>query len=54
MRTMWEVLKIIVEPSGAVPYGALVDGQLNLAGRRVGIVISGGNLDLDTLPWMKT
>jgi threonine dehydratase len=53
MRMMWEVLKIIVEPSGAVPYGALVDGQLNLAGRRVGIIISGGNLDLDTLPWMK-
>lgn len=53
MRTMWEVLKIIVEPSGAVPYAALVDGQLNLAGRRVGIVISGGNLDLDALPWMK-
>lgn len=54
MRTLWEVLKVIVEPSGAVPYGALVDGQLNLAGRRVGIVISGGNLDLDTLPWMKS
>jgi threonine dehydratase len=52
MRAIWEVLKIIVEPSGAVGYGALVDGQLNLSGRRVGIVITGGNLDLDTLPWL--
>ena len=54
MRTLWEVLKIIVEPSGAVAYAALVDGQMNLAGRRVGIVLTGGNLDLDTLPWIKS
>jgi threonine dehydratase len=52
MRTIWEVLKIIVEPSGAVAYGALVDGQLDMPGRRVGIILTGGNLDLDTLPWM--
>lgn len=52
MRTIWEVLKIIVEPSGAVGYGPLVDGQLDLTGRRVGIILTGGNLDLDTLPWM--
>lgn len=51
MRAIWEVLKIIVEPSGAVGYGALVDGQLDLAGRRVGIILTGGNLDLDVLPW---
>jgi threonine dehydratase len=53
MRTLWEVLKIIVEPSGAVAYAALVDGQMNLSGRRVGIILTGGNLDLDTLPWIK-
>lgn len=53
MRTLWEVLKIIVEPSGAVAYGALVDGQFDLRGRRVGIILTGGNLDLDTLPWIK-
>lgn len=52
MRSIWEVLKIIVEPSGAVAYGALVDGQLDVPGRRVGIILTGGNLDLDTLPWM--
>jgi threonine dehydratase len=53
MRTIWEVLKIIVEPSGGVAYGALVDGQFDLSGRRVGIILTGGNLDLDALPWMK-
>lgn len=52
MRTIWEVLKIIVEPSGAVGYGPLVDGQLDMPGRRIGIILTGGNLDLDTLPWM--
>jgi threonine dehydratase len=52
MRAIWEVLKIIVEPSGAVAYGALVDGQLDVPGRRVGIILTGGNLDLDSLPWM--
>src|SRR5690606_12602535 len=39
MRMIWEVLKIIVEPSGAVGYAPLVDGQLDLAGRRVGIIL---------------
>jgi len=53
MRTIWEVLKIIVEPSGAVSYAALVDGQLDMPGRRIGIILTGGNLDLDTLPWIR-
>lgn len=52
MRTIWQVLKIIVEPSGAVGYAPLVDGQIDLAGRRVGIILTGGNLDLDALPWI--
>lgn len=52
MRTIWEVMKIIVEPSGAVPYAALLENKLNSAGKRVGIILSGGNLDLDTLPWI--
>jgi threonine dehydratase len=51
MRTIWEVMKIIVEPSAAVPYAALLEGKLNIAGQRVGVILSGGNLDLDTLPW---
>ena len=51
MRTMWEVLKIIVEPSAAVPYAAILEHRIDVAGRRVGIIVSGGNLDLDELPW---
>jgi threonine dehydratase len=51
MRTLWEVLKVVVEPSGAVPYAALLDPGFPLRGKRIGIVLSGGNLDLDRLPW---
>ena len=54
MRTIWEVMKIIIEPSAAVPYAALLENKLDIAGQRVGIILSGGNLDLDTLPWMKS
>lgn len=51
MRELWEVLKVLVEPSAAVPYAALRSGVAELKGRRVGIILSGGNLDLDQLPW---
>ena len=51
MRQLWEVLKVIVEPSGAVPYAALLDGADALRGKHIGIILSGGNLDLDHLPW---
>jgi threonine dehydratase len=51
MRQMWEVLKIVVEPSGAVAYAALLDASPALRGRRIGIIVSGGNVDLDRLPW---
>jgi threonine dehydratase len=53
MRTIWEVLKIIVEPSAAVPYAALLEDKLGVAEQRVGIILSGGNLDLDQLPWSR-
>jgi threonine dehydratase len=53
MRQLWEVMKIIVEPSGAVPYAAIAAGVLNLSGQRVGLILTGGNLDLDSLPWMR-
>jgi len=50
MRLVWEVLKIVVEPSCAVPLAALLSGRMDTAGARVGVVLSGGNVDLDTLP----
>jgi threonine dehydratase len=51
MRQLWEVLKIVVEPSGAVAYAALLDPRNVRAGARIGLIVSGGNLDLDRLPW---
>jgi len=54
MRTIWEVLKLIVEPSGAVSYAAVVEGRFDIRGKRVGLILSGGNLDLDQLPWQKS
>jgi len=51
MRAVWEVLKIVVEPSGAVPYAAIVENRIDVRGKRVGIILTGGNLDLDRLPW---
>lgn len=54
MRTLWEVMKIIIEPSAAVPYAALLEHKLDVAGKRVGIILTGGNLDLDDLPWERS
>jgi threonine dehydratase len=51
MRAVWEVLKIVVEPSGAVSYAAIVANRIDARGKRVGIILTGGNLDLDALPW---
>jgi len=51
MRLIWERMKIVVEPSAAVSLGALLSGKLNVAGQRIGIILSGGNADLDRLPW---
>ncbi|MBV8783574.1 MAG: pyridoxal-phosphate dependent enzyme [Gammaproteobacteria bacterium] len=53
MRELWEVLKVLVEPSAAVPYAAVRNGLPALKGRRVGIILSGGNLDLEQLPWQR-
>jgi threonine dehydratase len=52
MRALWETMKIVVEASGAVPYAAVLEERLELRGKRVGLVLTGGNVDLDALPWM--
>lgn len=52
MRLVWERMKIIVEPSSAVPLAALISDQIDVTGKRVGIILSGGNVELDKLPWM--
>ena len=51
MRMIWETMKITVEPSSAVPYAAIQEGKLDVAGQRVGIILTGGNVDLEALPW---
>lgn len=51
MRLTWERMKIIIEPSCAVPLAALLEKKLDVAGKKVGIILSGGNVDLDRLPW---
>jgi threonine dehydratase len=53
MRTVWERMKLIVEPSSAVAVAALLAGAGSpaAAGERVGVILSGGNVDLDRLPW---
>lgn len=52
MRALWESLKVVVEPSAAVPYAAILEGKVDVRGQRVGIVLTGGNVDLDRLAWV--
>lgn len=47
MRLLWERMKLIVEPSGAVPFAALLKEKEKFANKRVGIILSGGNVDLN-------
>lgn len=51
MRMIWERMKIIIEPSSAVPLGAILEHPSLFAGKKTGIILSGGNLDLDHLPF---
>lgn len=46
MKFLWERMKLVVEPSGAVPLAGLRFGDLNVKNKRVGLIISGGNIDL--------
>lgn len=51
MRLIWERLKQVVEPSSATVLAAILRHPAHFAGKRVGVVLSGGNVDLDALPW---
>ncbi len=53
MRLVWERMKIIIEPSCAVPLAAVLQNRQVFAGKRVGIILSGGNVDLEDLPFGK-
>ena len=51
MRFIWERAKIIIEPSSAVAVGVLWERKLDLTRLKVGVILSGGNVDLEKLPW---
>ena len=52
MRLIWERMKILIEPSSAVPVAALMEKKIDVKGRKTIVIISGGNVDLDALPWI--
>lgn len=53
MKLIWQRMKIVVEPSSAVPLASILKNKEAFAGKRVGVIITGGNVDLDALPWME-
>ena len=52
MYLTWQRMKIVIEPSCAVPLATIIKNKHLFAGKRVGVIITGGNVDLDKLPWM--
>jgi threonine dehydratase len=53
MKLTWQRMKIVMEPSCAVPLATILKNPEVFRGRRVGVIVTGGNVDLDKLPWMK-
>ncbi|PZQ88668.1 MAG: serine dehydratase [Leifsonia xyli] len=51
MKLIWKRMKIVMEPSSAVPLATILKNRDVFAGKRVGVIITGGNVDLDKLPW---
>ncbi len=54
MKLIWKRMKIVMEPSSAVPLATILKNKDTFAGKRVGVIITGGNVDLDLLPWLKS
>ncbi len=53
MKLAWKHLRVVLEPSSAVPLATLLKNKARFAGQRVGVIVTGGNVDLDALPWIK-
>ena len=53
MKLTWQRMKIVIEASCAVPLATILKNKGTFAGKRVGVIITGGNVDMDTLPWIK-
>jgi threonine dehydratase len=54
MKLIWERMKILIEPSSAVPFAAILENKFEHKGKRIGIILSGGNVDLEKIPWYLT
>ena len=52
MKLTWQRMKIVMEPSCAVPLATILKNKDRFAGKRVGVIVTGGNVDMDKLPWM--
>jgi len=50
-KLVWTILKVVIEPSAAVPVAALLERKLPVQGKSIGVILSGGNIDLMKLPW---
>jgi threonine dehydratase len=53
MYLVWQRMKIVIEPSSAVPLATILKNRDLFAGKRVGVILTGGNVDLKNLPWMQ-
>jgi threonine dehydratase len=51
MKLIWERMKIIVEPSGAVPFAVVLENKEKFENKKIALILSGGNCDLNNLPW---
>ena len=54
MKLIWQRMKIVIEPSSAVPLATILKNKNIFTGKRVGVIITGGNVDLDKLPWVNS
>ena len=54
MKLIWQRMKIVIEPSSAVPLATILKNKNTFAGKRVGVIITGGNVDMNKLPWMES
>jgi len=52
MKLIWKHLRVVAEASSAVPLATILKNKHAFAGKRVGVILTGGNVDLDKLPWM--
>ncbi|WP_299944231.1 beta-hydroxyaspartate dehydratase BhcB [uncultured Ruegeria sp.] len=53
MKLTWKYLRVVMEPSSAVPLATILKNPDTFRGKRVGVIVTGGNVDLDKLPWLK-